>query len=144
MLQANPQLTAIQVREILRQTARLDQHTGEIGQEGHLRWGWGKANALAAVKAAELLTHINTPSSLDFQMSIYPNPAHDLVTVQLGAHPQKAFMAEIVDLQGRTVFKQQHAANQIQLSVSDLSAGVYLVLVHNAEGYSAAKLIISR
>jgi len=51
MQEAYPQLSAVQAKEILKATARLDNNTGEIGNEGHLQWGWGKANALAAVKA---------------------------------------------------------------------------------------------
>jgi subtilisin family serine protease len=46
MLEVNPQLDAAQVKEILRQTARTDQFTG---QTPNPKWGYGKVDAYAAL-----------------------------------------------------------------------------------------------
>lgn len=49
MLQANPELDQLQIREILRKTARADEHTGAVPNPV---WGYGKVDAYEAVKAA--------------------------------------------------------------------------------------------
>ena len=49
MLQANPELDQIQIRDILRNTARADEFTGEVP---NVTWGYGKVDAYEAVKAA--------------------------------------------------------------------------------------------
>ncbi len=49
MLQANPELDQIQIRDILRNTARADSFTGEVP---NTTWGYGKVDAYAAVVAA--------------------------------------------------------------------------------------------
>lgn len=49
MLQANPELDQIQIRNILRNTARQDEFTGEVP---NVTWGYGKVDAYAAVVAA--------------------------------------------------------------------------------------------
>lgn len=49
MLQANPKLDQIQIRDILRTTARADAFTGAIPNN---TWGYGKVDAYEAVKAA--------------------------------------------------------------------------------------------
>jgi minor extracellular serine protease Vpr len=48
MLQRNPTLDAVQVRDILRGSARADSATGAVP---NTRWGYGKLDALAAVGA---------------------------------------------------------------------------------------------
>lgn len=50
MLQMNPQLDAIQVKEILQRTARSDEFTGKPPNPS---WGYGKLDAHAALKAVK-------------------------------------------------------------------------------------------
>lgn len=52
MLDLCPKLTAEQAREILRQTARSDEHTGVTP---NLDWGYGKLDVLAALDAVHAL-----------------------------------------------------------------------------------------
>jgi len=52
MLQFNPNLTAAQAREILRDSARSDGFTGNVPNAA---WGWGKLDVVAAVEDARAL-----------------------------------------------------------------------------------------
>jgi subtilisin family serine protease len=47
MLQANPNLSPTQVRNILSQTAILDTFTGALPQQGLNTWGHGKSMPIA-------------------------------------------------------------------------------------------------
>ena len=49
MLEVNPDLTAAEVKQILRDTATADEFTGTVPNE---MWGYGKLNIVAAVEAA--------------------------------------------------------------------------------------------
>ncbi|MEM9160147.1 MAG: S8 family serine peptidase [Verrucomicrobiota bacterium] len=61
MLQANPELDALQVREILRQTARSDAFTGEVP---NATWGYGKIDAFNAAQAALQIAVGGTQASI--------------------------------------------------------------------------------
>jgi len=50
MLQVNPKMDALQVKEILQRTARSDEFTGETPNPS---WGYGKLDAHAALKAVK-------------------------------------------------------------------------------------------
>jgi minor extracellular serine protease Vpr len=80
MLDANPDLSPAQVKQIIKTTARTDDHTGTITAPGHTRWGMGKINAYQAVVAA-----LNTISVDELEsgswLAIYPNPASESVQV---------------------------------------------------------------
>lgn len=76
VLQANPWLTAYQVKEIIQETARQDNFTGVIPPEGSPLWGKGKINAYAAVKAALNLVKI-PEKTLNNAWTVYPNPVSE-------------------------------------------------------------------
>jgi len=76
VLQANPWLTAYQVKEIIQETARQDNFTGVIPPEGSPLWGKGKINAYAAVKAALNLVQI-PEKTLNNAWTVYPNPVSE-------------------------------------------------------------------
>jgi subtilisin family serine protease len=58
MLQLDPTLDAVQVRQILRETARADEHTGEVPNE---RFGHGKIDAYAALQRAKAVKETRAP-----------------------------------------------------------------------------------
>ncbi|MEO1263751.1 MAG: MopE-related protein, partial [Bacteroidota bacterium] len=63
-------------------------------------------------------------------MSVYPNPVTTELTVEV-ASAERAGILRITDIMGRTVIQQQLAIDQyrIQLNVSHLNSGVYMVTV---------------
>lgn len=73
MLDANPNLTPQEVKDIIMLTAREDSYTGNIPDEGSLQWGMGKINAYAAVLLA-LSTQVNEVNEGNHFM-LYPNPS---------------------------------------------------------------------
>ncbi len=137
MFQANPRLTAQEIKTSLKITARLDQHTGAIGDTSSLVWGWGKANALAAVKLAELKLSIPV-EEYSGQWSFYPNPCEGKFTVQ---SEQELLEIKVMDMSGReinTVFYPATGLVELQESV----AGTCLVLMRTSSGWTAGKLIV--
>ena len=121
ILDANPYLSARQVKEIIMETARQDNITGIIPVEGSTRWGAGRVNAYAAVKLALQTIGLEEPKN-DLMWSVFPNPvANDLHFTIVEELPKQA---EIVNLKGQANLR---AIINGKLNVSDLSPGNYFI-----------------
>jgi aminopeptidase YwaD len=71
-------------------------------------------------------------------VKIYPNPAKDILTVELPDPAIKDFTVEITDLKGLSLLKVE---NRSQVNVSHLNNGIYLCTV-KTEGSSVTRKII--
>ena len=121
ILDANPYLSARQVKEIIMETARQDNITGIIPVEGSTRWGAGRVNAYAAVKLALQTIGLEEPAN-DLMWSVFPNPvANELHFTIVEELPKQA---EIVNLNGQAYLR---AIINGKLNVSDLSPGNYFI-----------------
>lgn len=119
ILEANPYLSAQQVKDIIVQTAREDNYTGALPTTGSPQWGWGKLNAQLAVQLA-----LNTIGLKEIEQdeawSLYPNPVmNELHFTLIDELPKKV---QVVDLMGKVLVKPVQASS---ISVSDLKAGTY-------------------
>ena len=81
----------------------------------------------------------------DFSLEVYPNPAHEQVSVLVPASFRNGQL-RISDLNGRVVrtLPVNPSSELNVLSVSDLSCGVYVISVMNDNDIAFKKLIISR
>jgi hypothetical protein len=63
------------------------------------------------------------------ELQLYPNPARDLLHVNLGTEPEKEGEIRIADLSGKRVFEDRiRAGIQIQvLDISALTEGMYMI-----------------
>lgn len=122
MLQANPALTPVEVRDILRGTAsRASNPNNAIG--------WGIVNAAAAVNEAQRLTYPDSPQISES----YPNPfiesAH--VTVDMPADQPERARLTLYDMLGRRVAQPFSGLlvpgpNAIPIDGTNLPPGIYL------------------
>jgi subtilisin family serine protease len=128
ILDANPFLSARQVKEIIMQTARQDNFTGVIPAGGSNRWGAGKINAYAAVQLALITAGIEAIKT-NYPWSITPNPTSDQLT--LINLPISIEEVEIIDLNGK-VIKLKLVNNSIY--IPNLETGSYwLRFVNNGK-----------
>ncbi len=145
MLEAYPTMSATQAKDILKMTARLDQNTGQIGPEGHLQWGWGKANALAAVLAAETLSNVKNIKLDENLFSLYPNPASSSLNIKMSDYNSTVKEIAIYDMEGKIVKTVSGALDTktYQLDVSSLSSGFYLVRIQTDTAFFVERLVVS-
>lgn len=124
ILDANSTLTAAQVKDIIIQTAREDNHTGVLPPEGDEFWGHGKVNAYHAVQLAlGVLGTVELNHELDW--AIYPNPAKETVNFK-GLAYEPVFEIKILDMNGSLV---QVAESVSDISVSHLTPGMYFARI---------------
>lgn len=79
---------------------------------------------------------VNTPDKDVLNVSVYPNPTTDLVTVDVATTTLSRLVVEITDLQGKTLSSSQYAgvSNKIGINTAAYSAGSYLLLLKNESG----------
>jgi subtilisin family serine protease len=133
MLEVNKFLTARQIKQILQQTARTDAQTGTIPPQGSLTWGFGKANALAAVLAAESFTHTKEVLIHPNDVVLYPNPAKERFEVAGFEWKQ----CEIIATDGQLI-ATYHTGDALQ--TNNLPQGLYLVRLSNGQTTVIKKL----
>jgi hypothetical protein len=102
ILEANPYLSAQQVKDIIIETARTDNFTGVIPVNGSTRWGWGKLNAYDAVKLA-LVTVGTEVMENEIPWTLYPNPVNESIHFTLVEELPK--MVKLIDSSGKVIEK---------------------------------------
>lgn len=123
MLQANPQLSPEQIKQIIHETARQDINTGVIGDTGSVYWGWGKIHALRAVKRALEMANINVYDQGSI-CTLYPIPATDKIYC-LFDDQFKPTMVEIFNINGQKVRTQPMTTDGV-VDASSLH-GIYIL-----------------
>jgi subtilisin family serine protease len=133
ILEANPWLSAAQVKQLIKETARTDNFTGVIPALGSPLWGMGKLNAYAAVQEALALVEV-PENSMENAWNVYPNPVVESLHFTLVDELPKECM--IVDAQGKCMalpIQDEH------VSVKHLKPGQYtLQLTINGQVQSAS------
>ena len=136
MLQANPTLTPQQIKEIIIETAREDNRTGNIPDTGSYVWGWGKVHAWRAIKTA--YAGISEPDGNNEQVLVWPNPANDAIYLM----NESAFSPMTINIYntfGSMV--ASHTITQNTLNVGQLPAGLYFLEIISANNTSMVKLV---
>lgn len=76
------------------------------------------------------------------QYSVYPVPAKDIINVELG-NGETAQSVSIMDLSGRVVMTESiDGRSRVELNVSKLNSGIYLLSVTNGASSSVQKIVI--
>lgn len=131
ILQANPNLTSEQVKQIIKQTAKTDQYTGECPND---TWGYGKINIYEAVKMAEKKVGLKTIE--DMNIKVFPIPAKNVLFVE-GLQTEDKI--ELFDNLGR---KQRiNKLNFESLDIKDLKSGVYILTINKNGKRESVKFI---
>ena len=92
--------------------------------------------------AVVILKSVNTQVTY----SLYPNPARDKITLQItGNGPSAKALLNLYDLRGRLLSQTTMMGNRQQLSVSNLSAGTYIVeLLLDGKPAFTQKIIVQK
>lgn len=140
MLQANPNLTVDQIREIIFTTARNDSETGPLvaNDSMSLVWGWGKIDAVRCVNAAYDLLSIEEAQQVEVKLLSYPNPATHSVTILTGTN--LPCQIEVYSLDGRLVASTE-AETAATFDVEQWSRGTYIVRCQSRTGVRIAKIV---
>ena len=80
----------------------------------------------------------------DFQVSFFPNPAKDVLTINKGTLTDSNYTFSIVDMQGKTVLTQKFENTNLlqQINVQQLNRGIYLAIIETQTQTISKKIVI--
>jgi len=140
MLQANPNLSVDQVREIIFDNARNDEKTGDLHANDSIsyEWGYGKIDAVRCVNAAYDKLSIEEAARQMAPLTVYPNPATDQVILLTGSNLPASM--QLFSIDGRLLHSQT-IGSETTVDLSDLPHGVYIVRVSDRVGVRTARMV---
>ena len=136
ILEADPTLSAVEVKDIVLNNARNDALTGTIGPEGNVRWGHGKLDALNAIQfitgstgVEKIITHLD---------HIYPNPADDMIYYSGDLIGNETYRLNSID---GTAISGGHFDGSVD--IGHIADGMYILSIENTSGVESFKVIIN-
>jgi len=91
-----------------------------------------------------LITSIPEQTSENTSFSLFPNPASDIITLNIENTNNTDLTLNIYNVAGTMVKSEMHKQNNSQINVSDLSNGIYMVEIKSKALSGIQKLIIQR
>lgn len=81
---------------------------------------------------------------LNNQISLYPNPAKEFVTVDLKDFTETVSKIVLLDMQGREIYTENETAfkQTVNLPLNNISEGIYFVQIYSGKGILTKKLIV--
>ena len=131
MLEANPNLTPDEVKQIIIETARTDSYTEECP---NYTWGYGKLDVYAAVKKAE--QKVGIANIENNAINVYPVPASDNLYIKGVENNSQIY---IFDMLGREILATKMNNNTI--NISSLTEGVYMLKLNDKGNWKKVKFI---
>ena len=123
-LQANPQLTPTQIRDIIYATAIRDDFTGESSTD-NFHWGAGKLDAYAGLKRIIESTGVSDATISNKAFKIVCNRSTRSATVYFVSKGRDAHLI-VYDTMGRKMFSTNIKTSGELINLSQLTSGVYV------------------
>lgn len=101
-------------------------------------------NSYGCTNSTTFTQNVNTCTGTDEELMndllrIYPNPAHDLVSIDLPDNNES--IITIINAFGEVVLNEKTSAKNVTLKIDSLTNGVYFIKLESEEGASALKFI---
>ncbi len=90
--------------------------------------------------ATETLLGTKNNTVSDSSFSVFPNPAKNLVNIK-NASGYNVTNIEVTDINGRIVKNNSYSVTEPQVSISDLTTGIYMLKITTDQGTVTKKLI---
>ncbi len=102
-----------------------------------------------SILAGQTTTTGINENSFASAINIFPNPATDKLTINLGGNNEKIEVT-IADITGKIIYKtvgtnpDSYRDEKIEVNTSDFAAGIYVVQIQSAEFTAMKKLIVEK
>jgi hypothetical protein len=89
---------------------------------------------------------VNTENKSDIGsgLSVFPNPANDIVNIRISSPQQNYSIVTIYDIRGKLLDKLIMKSSRMQMDLSDIPAGIYILKVITGKSVATVKLIRSQ
>ena len=99
-----------------------------------------QAGGIAYFKGVDAVISVEEYKMLE-GIFVYPNPAKDQLTLDLGTNNLKNASVKVLDLLGKTLTHQKVSSNKTTISLNGLRQGIYLVKFTNNLGSKVFKVV---
>jgi hypothetical protein len=144
MLQVNPKLDPGRLKQILAETAIIDNFTTPTPDP--TRWGFGKVNAYAAIKKTIQTLGLSGELQEGVLLNIYPNPTNGKLYIDIESNQSKILEVVLMDLNGKKLIEQNwNTGNEssLVLDLEGLQEAIYLVQIKSDTGIFTRRIIVS-
>ena len=117
-----------------------------VNSFGYMGTGWDGSNKNDWWKFFPPITGIENISASESEIKLFPNPINDFVTIKLKNIIAGKITISLTDLSGRKIEQWSliNAKNEIQLSVSNILSGYYLLNILSNQFSQSQKLFIAK
>lgn len=134
LLEADPGLTPTEIKTVLKATAIKDSFTGNIGQAGNSNWGWGKINAMDAIKYVLNISSVKEQKP-DMEFVAAPNPSYGNISIfNLGSSIIEK--VDIYNILGVKVKSINSISDNKLVEIENLLPGTYIINTITSSGKS--------
>jgi hypothetical protein len=91
-----------------------------------------------------LITSVSEQTSENTTFTLYPNPASDIITLNINNSNNTVLKLNIYTVIGTLVKSGPLKQDQLQINIGDLSNGIYMVEITSKEWSGKQKLIVQR
>jgi len=141
-LQANPQLTPDNVREVLSQTSIVDSYTGVCPNN---TWGYGKIDAYAGLVKVIETTPIKNLEMIPDAIMVYPNPNNGSFKV-LFTEADENLLISVYTSNGQRILTQQvnnvAVQQSLDIDLGEVATGAYIVKVSGKKINETFRLLV--
>lgn len=139
-LQANPNLSPADVRDILNKTARHDTYTGSAEKSDRNSWGAGKLDAFEGLKLARETTGISDTQVGEQMFSITTNRMARTVQCFFGS--EGTARVTVYNALGQQLYAKQLAVSGEKLDLKQLGNGVFVVKLQQGGTEKSVKIAL--
>ncbi|PHS67298.1 MAG: hypothetical protein COB12_03885 [Flavobacterium sp.] len=116
-----------------------DDNVQVIDVPGSGNWMWGYYY-IDAVSLTPVILSTND-EILDNQLKVYPNPTSNLITIELTNNYSSTITYKLYNLLGELIYTSESNSQLFRIDMSDLSRGVYLLELIDAQSNKVVKKI---
>jgi len=151
MLEANPSLSAGEIKQIIKQNSIIDNYTGPIDEEGNITWGWGKIDAQSLMMIAESISSsVEGPSITPEEISLadnYPNPFNNSTSITFSLPKSIHVTLTIYTINGQLVEtlvngEKNAGTYTVHFNSSELSSGIYFYKLSSGKKMITKKMVL--
>lgn len=147
LLQANPNITPTQLKDVLFATAIKDTYTGNIPAAGNNIWGHGKIDAYNAIKMVIQQTGVYNFKGKKLDCVLFPNPGNGNLTLDYTGDRSENLSISLYNITGSVVASDSWSVtsglNRKNFNFSYLPKGNYIMRVSSASGSVSIKTIFN-
>lgn len=118
---------------------------GEYELEVKVIHGENRYGTVPLSNTIRVIRPLISTEQADYEVEVFPNPANGTLFINLFSWEEESIDISIIDMGGRAVHRQSVSGTtqeQIQLDVSFIPAGLYLIQMRGSEGVARVEKVI--